>query len=174
MNTFCHNPFIGLDINPEGHIRPCCKFLESEMPKFHIKQGIETYKKSKWVKKLQDQFIDGKRPKGCERCWKEESAGIESKRQLDYIRHKKQFDSVDLKNPNYINISLAFGNLCNLACRICSPNQSSRWASERNKLENKKIIEKSIFDLPCLLSSKVIGISIDFKFVFIKIDVISI
>ena len=37
-----------------------------------------------------------------------------------------------------------------------------------------KIIEKSIFDLPCLLSSKVIGISIDFKFVFIKIDVISI
>tara|TARA_E500000178_G_scaffold337555_1_gene376867 strand:+ start:3254 stop:4381 length:1128 start_codon:yes stop_codon:yes gene_type:complete len=137
MNTFCHNPFIGLDINPEGHIRPCCKFLESEMPKFHIKQGIETYKKSKWVKKLQDQFIDGKRPKGCERCWKEESAGIESKRQLDYIRHKKQFDSVDLKNPNYINISLAFGNLCNLACRICSPNQSSRWASERNKLENK-------------------------------------
>ena len=44
MQYFCHNAFIGLDVSNGGHLRPCCKFLNTEVPKFHIKDGIDKYK----------------------------------------------------------------------------------------------------------------------------------
>lgn len=138
MKHFCHNAFIGLDISPSGNMKPCCKFLNSEIPKFHIKDGISQYQNSDFVKKLRSQFLKGERPKGCHRCWVEEDAGIKSKRQLDYDRHKSEFDKVDITKKDFKNISLAFGNLCNLACRICGPASSSKWASEENRIGRKK------------------------------------
>ena len=138
MEHFCHNPFLGLDISADGMIKPCCKFLSSETPKFQIQNGIDSYKNSKWLKNIQNQFLAGGRPKGCDRCWKEESAGIKSKRQMDFQRHKKEFETYDLSSTKFININLTFGNLCNLACRICGPGPSSKWASEQKKIDGKK------------------------------------
>lgn len=138
MDNLCHNPFVGLDISPEGFLKPCCKFKHEGKELFHIKDGIDNYKKSKWLKDLQNDFLQGKRPQGCKRCWKQEDAGIKSKRQLDYQRHKIVFDKVNFKDPKFQNISFAFGNICNLACRICDPGASSRWATELHKIENKK------------------------------------
>lgn len=137
MQNFCHNAFLGLFVAPDGHLKPCCKFSPTEIPKFNIKDGIDGYKNSEWLKKLQNEFIKGEKPKGCDRCWTEEAAGITSKRQMDYKEYKKEFDNVNLDNPDLINIELAFGNLCNLACRICSPEASSRWASEKKKEDGK-------------------------------------
>lgn len=133
MKHFCHNAFTGLDISPSGDIRPCCKFLEDKIPKFNIKDGVGIYKNSKFLKDLQKQFINNERPEGCNRCWIEEDAGIRSKRQLDYIRHKTHFDLLDVNKNTFTNISLAFGNICNFACRICGPNSSSRWVAEISK-----------------------------------------
>jgi len=138
MENFCYNAFVGLDINPAGDIKPCCKFLSNNIPRFNLKQGIDSYKKSPWLKKLQKDFLQNKKPAGCERCWKEEKAGIESKRQIDYQKYSKKFKQINLEKPKFINISLSFGNICNLACRICSPASSSRWASEKNKVDKNK------------------------------------
>ena len=140
MKNLCHNAFIGLHIDVAGRIRPCCKYLGEHGPYFDIKDGIEKYQKSEWLSDLQKQFIDGKKPAGCMRCWKEEDAGIKSKRQLDYERFKDDFDRVDLKRTEFKNIELNFGNLCNLACRICSPKYSSKWASELSNLDGKKYV----------------------------------
>jgi radical SAM protein with 4Fe4S-binding SPASM domain len=137
MNNFCHNIFSGLSISPSGTITPCCKFINNDKTQFHIKDGINSYKNSEWLNNLKKQFLDGKKPKGCNQCWNDEKAGIRSKRQLDYERHKNIFDNIDLKNSKFININLAFGNYCNLACRICSPNSSSKWASEKKKEDGK-------------------------------------
>lgn len=137
MSNFCHNPFLGLDIGPTGEIKPCCKFLHTEIPKFNIKDGIDRYKDSEWLNELQRQFVAGEKPKGCARCWKEETAGIASKRQLDYQRHQKTFDTVDLSHTNFINVGIAFGSLCNLACRTCGPGASSKWAGELKKIDKK-------------------------------------
>ena len=138
MKHLCHNAFTGLDISPEGYLKPCCKFKHEGEELFNIKDGIKAYKESDWLKNLQAQFIAGKKPKGCGRCWKQERAGVKSKRQLDYDRHKIHFDKVDLKDPKFQNISFAFGNICNLACRICDPGASSRWATELGKIDKKK------------------------------------
>jgi radical SAM protein with 4Fe4S-binding SPASM domain len=130
MKNFCHNAFTGLDISPSGNIKPCCKFLNDKISSFNIKEGITAYKDSEFLKDLQDQFLQDQRPSGCSRCWTEEDAGIKSKRQLDYTRHKTHFDSIDTKNLKFSNISIAFGNICNFACRICGPGSSSRWVAE--------------------------------------------
>jgi len=131
MKNFCHNAFTGLDISPSGDIKPCCKFvLTDKIPAFNIKDGIASYKNSGFLKDLQKQFSADKRPEGCARCWTEEDAGIRSKRQLDYIRHKKNFDLLNADTTLFTNISIAFGNVCNFACRICGPVSSSRWVSE--------------------------------------------
>ena len=138
MKKLCHNPFIGLDIDPSGKIRPCCKFLNNQIPYFNVNEGIAKYQNSDFLKKLRSDFLAGESPKGCQRCWIEEDAGIQSKRQLDYERHKESLDPVDIQQTDFKNISLAFGNLCNLACRICGPYSSSRWASEKNKMGGKR------------------------------------
>jgi len=137
MKNFCHNAFTGIDITPGGTIKPCCKFLQATMPTFHISEGIEKFRDSEFRKGLQQEFLDGKRPKGCDRCWKEEDAGVKSKRQLDYERHRISFDNLDLQRKDFTNISLNFGNICNLACRICGPNRSSRWVAENIKHGDK-------------------------------------
>lgn len=136
MKNFCHNAFTGLDITPAGTIKPCCKFLPNEIPIFNIKDGITSYKDSEFLKGLQDQFLQDQRPAGCLRCWTEEDAGIRSKRQLDYIRHKNHFDQLKTNDNEFTNISLAFGNICNFSCRICGPAQSSRWVSEILRQDN--------------------------------------
>ena len=136
MKNYCHNAFTGLDISPAGTIKPCCKFLDREIPKFDIKDGIASYKDSEFLKDLQDQFLRDQRPKGCSRCWTEEDAGIHSKRQLDYIRHKSHFDRLKTDHNEFTNISLSFGNICNFSCRICGPAQSSRWVSEILRHDN--------------------------------------
>lgn len=133
MNNFCFNAFTGLEVDTRGEITPCCKFLRDKMPKFHISEGIDLYKESDFLKKLQAQFIKNERPDGCRRCWIEEDAGIESKRQLDYTRHKEHFDSLKLDEKTFSNVSISFGNLCNFACRICGPGSSSKWVTELKK-----------------------------------------
>ncbi len=135
IENFCHNAFLGLDISPSGDLKPCCKYQNKSIPKFNILQGISTYKDSKFLKDLQTQFLNNVRPAGCIRCWQDEDAGIKSKRQLDYKRHGDSFDQHDITKTEFKNISLAFGNLCNLACRICGPGASSKWASEMKKID---------------------------------------
>jgi organic radical activating enzyme len=137
IENFCHNAFLGLDISPSGNLKPCCKYQNKSIPKFNILQGISAYKDSKFLKDLQTQFLNNSRPAGCIRCWQEEDAGIKSKRQLDYEQHSDSFNQHDITKTEFKNISLAFGNLCNLACRICGPISSSKWSTEMKKIDGK-------------------------------------
>ena len=61
-DNFCYNAFTGLDVNQRGSLKPCCKFDLQSMPAFNISDGIEKYTNSKFVKRLQKQFLDNKLP----------------------------------------------------------------------------------------------------------------
>jgi len=150
--NFCYNAFLGLDISPSGTLKPCCKFGDNSIPQFDIKEGISRYKHSEFLKNLQEQFINDKRPKGCVRCWQEEDAGVKSKRQLDYERHETNFNQHDTSTTIFKNISLAFGNLCNLACRICGPTSSSKWSTEMKKIDGKNYAIYEWFRDPKIMS----------------------
>jgi len=131
--NFCYNAFTGLDINQDGSIRPCCKFSRKHIPQFNISQGIQQYRNSKWLKQLQYDFIQGKRPAGCNRCWQDEDAGIQSRRQADHERFSGTLANLKLTEKKFSIVGIAFNNLCNLACRVCGPWASSTWIAEEKK-----------------------------------------
>lgn len=124
----CYHPWVGLDINPQSEIKPCCKYSKP------IAMSLDDYNNSKELAELKNQFLNGEMPDGCARCWKDEEAGLPSKRMLDYeyVFHKQQpnCDSVKV-------LSISFGNICNLACRTCGSYASSKWGTESKKLKTR-------------------------------------
>jgi hypothetical protein len=59
----------------------------------------------------------------CQRCWDKEAVGLVSKRQSD-----NELDKIYSKlDADYQKIDAAVGDVCNAACRICSPKSSTMW-----------------------------------------------
>jgi MoaA/NifB/PqqE/SkfB family radical SAM enzyme len=135
--THCPHPWTGLEIATDGTISPCCKFradLFPNWPNFNVKDGIDHYRNSDALSELKQEFINGKQPAACVRCWKDEAANLPSKRQLDTERWSTQLDQSKIQF-----ITLPMGNLCNLQCRICSPHQSSSLIKEWQAIYGEKI-----------------------------------
>lgn len=127
MSNFCFHPWVGLDIDPQGNFKPCCKYKNT------ISDNLNEYFSSSHLNDLKQQFLSGIKPEGCKRCWNDEEAGLPSKRILD-----KTYKLVDENNLSTIQVlSLPFGNTCNLACRTCNSFSSSRWATEEQKLKDR-------------------------------------
>lgn len=71
---------------------------------------------------------------GCQTCYRAEEQGLVSRRQQSFpIYEKWHCDTqLDLSGPSGLDYSV--GNLCNLKCIICSPNSSSQWIPDYQKL----------------------------------------
>lgn len=128
--NFCALPWVSLDIDPQGNLRPCCKYKDN------FGNDLDSYFNSDKLNALKKEFEDGNRPQGCIRCWNDEDAGLPSKRQLDRLY---RYNELELNNLQVI--SIPFGNTCNLACRSCNSSASSKWVTEEEKLKNKFNIE---------------------------------
>ena len=126
MTNFCAQPWIGLDIDPQGNLRPCCKYQSD------FGTDIEGYFNSSELANLKDLFLKDQRPPGCIRCWNDEDAGLPSKRILDKVYRYDKSNLSDLQI-----LSVPFGNTCNLSCRTCYSGASSKWAEEEKKLKTK-------------------------------------
>lgn len=125
MSKFCSHPWVGLDISPQGEFKPCCKFSTV------VSRNISDYQNSELMNRVREQFIKGEQPAECERCWRDETAGIKSKRELDFTY---TFDEVTPDLTSIKVLMLTFGNTCNLACRSCSSYSSSSWRNQDKKL----------------------------------------
>jgi pyruvate-formate lyase-activating enzyme len=87
-------------------------------------------------KKLQRlQMQQGKRPSGCEYCWKLEDVGAQS----DRVYKSKIYEAADLlaakalphtKNVNLKTLEIAFDRTCNFACSYCNPAFSTTWVKD--------------------------------------------
>jgi len=129
--TRCLIPWTNIDIAPLGKISPCCKFESNSYNKeFNIVDNtVDDYLQSDMLKNVKEEMLNGEWPKGCERCKIEEENNIKSKRQLDYIRWKDEYENYN-ESKGFITASIAFGNTCNLKCITCGPSASSRWRKE--------------------------------------------
>jgi len=138
---FCYSPWTNIDISPTGEIAPCCKFQKNYYKQqFDIKiHSLDDYFCSELINNIKQEFQNNIWPIGCERCQIEESNGIKSKRQLDYIRWRDHYVAYDFSDSKVITASIAFGNTCNLKCITCSPHSSSRWQKEYFDLYGKDI-----------------------------------
>lgn len=125
MSKFCYHPWVGLDISPQGEFKPCCKFSTV------VAHSLSEYQSSDIMDRVRKQFTKGEQPDECKRCWRDEAAGIVSKRELDF-KYVLEGTSPSLESIKVL--MLPFGNTCNLACRICSSHSSSFWRGQAKKL----------------------------------------
>ena len=132
-------------VNPGGGFRVCCnsnpqnnKVLNDDGSgkAYRIfKDDISTVWNSEWYKNIRKQFIAGERPETCQRCFREEDAGIRSPRAGYNEKWYKEDVKVAEEIPLDIRyVDLRLGNLCNLKCRMCNPWSSSMWVKDWNKV----------------------------------------
>jgi len=132
-DKICILPWVSIETSPIGTARPCC-LAKDEIPGYNLREHtLEEIYHSDYMKDLRQEFLDGKKPATCQRCWDEEAAGRVSKRMNSRIRLKECVDAIDFNNINPDQlwfIDLKLGNICNLKCRICGSWSSSKWAKE--------------------------------------------
>lgn len=152
--NFCSVPWLQIHTEPDGKVFPCCYYShasEHQIGNWKDEKLVDIFNKPKF-NELRKDFLDGKRPEACNRCWKEEDSGIVSMRQRfnerysdfpdhtnqncynkldDIIEHGNDDGSVgDIK---LATIDLIFNNVCNFKCRSCGPGLSTSWVIDTIK-----------------------------------------
>ena len=128
-NNKCILPWIAVDRNPKtqkGKITfsPCCFFDTSKKYR-----SVAEYWNSDEIKELRQYFIEDKRHPGCNQCWNAEDKGIKSLRQsVNESRLEEFITRTDTTTCEDMpaQVKYTVGNQCNLACRMCVPNSSSK------------------------------------------------
>jgi MoaA/NifB/PqqE/SkfB family radical SAM enzyme len=144
---FCILPWVSLETSPTGTVRPCCladdEIRDNSGEKFRLLTStFADIQSSDHMQTLRQEFLEGKQPSTCRRCWAVEDAGGTSKRMHTLNRLKHMGISpewtVDAKPLMFLDLKL--GNICNLKCRICGSWSSSQYATEELKFVpgNKK------------------------------------
>ena len=135
--TFCVLPWISIEASPIGTVRPCCladdEIVDDAGNKFELATAdFAAIQNSRHMQELRGQFLAGKKPQTCRKCWNEERGGRTSKRMhtLDRLKHVlgEQTWTQDAKPLMFLDLKL--GNICNLKCRICGSWSSSQFAAE--------------------------------------------
>jgi MoaA/NifB/PqqE/SkfB family radical SAM enzyme len=136
-DKFCVLPWVSLEASPIGTVRPCClaidEIVDDQGEKFRLAgSSFDAIQNSQHMTTLRQEFLDGKQPQTCRRCWQEERAGRTSKRMHTLDRLKHMIDdrpwTRDAKPLMFLDLKL--GNICNLKCRICGSWSSSTFATE--------------------------------------------
>lgn len=153
--TFCPYPWIHVMTQPTGTVSWCCvardNFKNNDGTMFDLNKGdkIESVWNNDHMRTIRKQMIEGETVKGCEHCYDLEDMGFPSYR-TNYIRdwfeysdhgeeiHRRIEQSIENdyvvdSAPMYLDFRL--GNLCNLKCRMCQPQNSSQLQKEYAKIE---------------------------------------
>jgi len=147
--NFCVLPWISLEASPVGTVRPCClaqdEIVDDAGNKFNLATAnFADIQNSADMCKLREEFLQGRKPQTCGRCWREERAGRTSKRMhtLDRLKHMIPDRPWTADARPLMFLDLKLGNICNLKCRICGSWSSSTFATEElsylNRNEDRK------------------------------------
>ena len=118
-----------METTPMGEFRPFC-LANEPIPNLNISKG-DTLKdafESDYMEDLRKQFLQGKQPETCSKCWSLEDSGGTSKRMISNSKF-----GLDTSHKQIKFLDLKLGNICNLKCRICGGWSSSKWANEEIK-----------------------------------------
>jgi MoaA/NifB/PqqE/SkfB family radical SAM enzyme len=148
-------PFCHVNIKQEGKVSACWRYPDRIGD--YTKQTISEIWNGDDIKELRRQLLNDERPVGCRSCWDMEDSGVRSTRMqtaIDYkdimdIERAKQTITEDFSMPqeNLKSIEIRFDNICNLMCRHCSPDYSSKWeaAVKRDTKLHDKMIQFGTF-----------------------------
>jgi pyruvate-formate lyase-activating enzyme len=135
--TVCVAPFIALNVQEEGYLKPCCEYIDSnDTNNMHNFREYHTW----WhidLDIVRNELRSGIPHTNCSRCFNREKLGVSSYRMMmnknypdDYntILNTDISQSIKIDSPKYVHIDI--GNTCNLKCIMCHPKSSSSISSE--------------------------------------------
>lgn len=159
-DTFCILPWVHLSTRPDGSMRVCCtanassvgatndkeyggqvgilKTEDGKPSNLNVSDFLSSWN-STYMKNVRNQMLKGEKPPSCMKCYKEESAGHNSKRMWETAYWSERVDVDKLIKetqpdgsipPQLAYIDLRFGTKCQLACVMCSPHDSSGWIKD--------------------------------------------
>jgi len=147
-STLCIAPFAQITTHPSGSFSPCPYLGGTSWS--HDGTILEKWRGSE-LENLRHEFLAGKKPEICFRCWNEENIGKRSLRRRLFDMETETSDYQLFSDPQAIRdlmqsitdgsykkgpkiISIKNGNVCNLKCRSCHPDDSSGWIQDAKKL----------------------------------------
>ena len=120
--TYCSLAFVGFDSRVQ---RTCCliKFPKQFNSFKELSNDPDT-------KQLQEDLINGVKNSMCQQCWTYEGLGETSMR-MGHLHHKTdETIQKEIQEKKLKHLVIDSGNVCNLACRTCSPESSSSLIKE--------------------------------------------
>lgn len=163
-NSFCWYPFHQLALkdwrNGEGikNAAPCCNSIRPETPDpLGIKEQLNRQRltaeeifHSPQMQELRRSMLAGERHSACNTCWRIEDRSIEqnpdqipdSYRLMSQSAGSLRYEVADidtLENVRLQTIDFAFGENCNLRCRMCQPGLSNKL-----RLDYRFFVENNI------------------------------
>ncbi len=130
-------PWVSLEASPIGTVRPCCladdEIVDNAGNKFELATAdFSAIQDSNHMRSLRQEFLQGRQPQTCRKCWNEERSGRTSKRMhtLDRLKHVIADTEWTEDAKPLMFLDLKLGNICNLKCRICGSWSSSQFAAE--------------------------------------------
>jgi sulfatase maturation enzyme AslB (radical SAM superfamily) len=148
--TFCASPFVGLQVNTNGTLVPCCEFnhANSGLGKFSTFREYEQWQSGAMLKLKQD-LLNGIKSPGCNNCWDREAVDLSTGYAATSLRTSinSMFKDVDTdldhaQTPK--SLTVMFGNFCNLRCIQCGPVCSSSHQTEQ-RLNRVKFQELDLY-----------------------------
>ena len=165
--TWCPLPWIHIATRPNGDVRLCATANASGSGEVEIKDAglvkhngiqlnlrqhtVEEVWNSSYMKDVRSTMMKGEMPASCQKCYREEATGINSKRQWETAEWSTRVDyeeivaktGADGSLPVYIPyFELRLGNMCQLRCVMCSPHDSSAWIKDwKQQYPTYKIVE---------------------------------
>ena len=154
MAFLCDLPWIHFSLFPHGTTSVCCETEHKggighgfDIDQNNQRQilGVKDNNVADIVncdsyKTIRKEMLAGKIPAACVGCKKIEDAGGRSKRIRD-SNWKHDWKSITAPDgsitPDLRSIELRLGNHCNLKCRSCNAESSTKWIKEYNLLKDK-------------------------------------
>lgn len=151
-SSMCVLPWIHLASHPNGGCSLCCRSNHTDAISWAKKEKTNSLLKlsensldeiinSEKFVEVRQAMINGERPVECEGCWRDEDAGIESKRQYENKRWAHILEELEqgsyIHKPNYRYIELRLGNVCNSKCITCNSYSSSKWYPDEKEISKE-------------------------------------
>lgn len=133
--AFCRAAFDSLHIAIGGAAKPCCEFKDDIA---NLKEtSIEEIWHSEALKDLRAKMLRDERDARCWKCYEAEEAGGVSLRERYNAGDKRNSDfdpQEQAAEPILRTLDIRFSNLCNLSCRTCGPDASTKWFADAKRL----------------------------------------
>lgn len=138
-------PWVHVHLLPNSSVLPCCVW-PYDKPVGNIKTASikEVWNGDKY-KDIRKKMMNDERVAGCEQCYERQNSGS-SNRTVANNEWAHHFDDLlnstsedgELSEFRMSYFDVRFSNICNFKCRGCSPELSSAWHGDHEKLYDYK------------------------------------